>query len=293
MPVLAMIIHIGAMRGTIGVNHFGPDPAEGEHADDHFSRARFINLIGSPWMPIYTVLGRTWVGVRQVMEKLGACRIARAMKRAEERHERGVQRNLKLAEQYRWNRVLYWHGRSVPDPRIHSPTRLSIIAEVITAIVVVGVVVCLTIAAPLLMLDMLGLDVDVMLKRFTESELFVPISIFTVAPMSVATAVWLVLWRTKKARTAKAEFLAMGSDQTSVRSTVTFKRVITDLAVGCATALVGVIVFISWSILLGMKDQHNIQGEGALTVWITIIGTLIVVGLNIWREKSSGRHRAG
>jgi hypothetical protein len=124
--LLAMIIHIGGMRGTIGANRFGSDPAEGEHADDYFSSVRFAN-IGVPWMPIYTVLGQTWIGVRRLMERVGAHGIARAMKRAEDKHELGIQRNLELAEQMGWNRILYWHGRSVPDPRVHSPTLPSMI----------------------------------------------------------------------------------------------------------------------------------------------------------------------
>jgi uncharacterized membrane protein YhaH (DUF805 family) len=134
LSVLAMIIHIGVLRGTIGPNRFGPDPAGTEHPDDFYTQSRFINLFAPPWMPVFTVAGRAWVAVRLLMSKMGAHELAAAMKGAEEKHEEGVRRNIALAEQKGWQQVLRWHGMKVVDPHLHTFSWLS---EVITAIVVV------------------------------------------------------------------------------------------------------------------------------------------------------------
>ena len=137
ISVIAMTIHIGFLRGTIGPNRFGPDPAEREHPDDFYTQARLISLSAQAWMPVFTVLGRTWVAVRWMMSKIGAHRLAAAMKGIEDKHEQGVQRNLAFAEQKGWHQVLRWHGRAVVDPRLCSFSVLSLIGEVITAIFVV------------------------------------------------------------------------------------------------------------------------------------------------------------
>jgi uncharacterized membrane protein YhaH (DUF805 family) len=270
ISVVAMIIHIGGMRGTIGPNRFGPDPTEGEHADDYFSHARFIN-IGNPWMPIYTVLGRAWVAMRHLMEKVGARRIAGAMKRAEEKHELGIQRNLELAEHMGWNRVLYWHGRSVPDPCVHSPTLPSIVAETIFAAFVVAFI---------------GLLIWVAMHEGIKFSM--PTSVIPAVAMSVLVAVALVRLRIKKARAAMASFLEMGSPQISPAEAVptpqprsaTSESAVADVVI-IPTAIIG---WIGWANL-----GDDLLRRGTLditsTLAITVGGLIISFGLLTWRDK--------
>ena len=58
------------------------------------------------------------------------------MKRVEEKHEEGIQRNLVLAQQMGWHQISRRHGRPLIDPYVRSPTVVSAIAEVIAGILV-------------------------------------------------------------------------------------------------------------------------------------------------------------
>jgi uncharacterized membrane protein YhaH (DUF805 family) len=275
--VFAMVIHIGAMRGTIGTNRFGPDPAEGEHTDDYFSRARFVSVLGPPWVPVLTVLGQTWVALRRFMDKIGARNIAIAMKLFEERYEQGVQQNLELAEQRGWNRVLYWHGRSQPDPCVHSPTPASIIADIIVAAVIISPI---------------GFAAGV--AMFEAGKFSASTSILTAAATSVVAAVGLLVWRIKKARAAKITFMEMEGVQVNPVGAVPSSQPgsATSESVVAATdnkaldpwpphhiATVIIIAWIGWA-YLGV-DLGRVRLDITNTLAITIH----------WREKLRARDR--
>jgi hypothetical protein len=81
-----------------------------------------------PGTPIFTSLGRIWLAVRWALGKLGARGLEVTMKRIEVSHERGIPRNLRLAQEKGWNQILRRHGRALPDLYLHSPTYSGLVA---------------------------------------------------------------------------------------------------------------------------------------------------------------------
>ena len=133
LALLAAIIfvwHLAFLRGTVGPNRFGDDPADRGHQDDYFT-ARRLNTLATPvGMAPLVAVGRLWVGLLWLAGRLGLTGLATWMRLIEENHERGMQRNLVLAERLGWEQVTQKHGRKISDVEIASPTFLSVLRDV-------------------------------------------------------------------------------------------------------------------------------------------------------------------
>jgi uncharacterized membrane protein YhaH (DUF805 family) len=138
--VVAMVVHLGMMRGTVGSNRFGADLAADAHPEDHFSESRMETLFMPGPSKAVAVLGSIWATLRWLAEIIGPGRLVSVMRRTEERHWEGIKRNLELAERMGWHQVTRFHGKGAIDPRLRSPTIGSVFAEVIVGMLVTAVI---------------------------------------------------------------------------------------------------------------------------------------------------------